>query len=185
MRPLFTIHGGEYLVGEFIERRFPTLNVWIPSKDTGVDFLITNKTNVLTVSLQVKLSRDYRPPEATSDFESCLAAGGWLALSHEKIEKSTANYWVFVLVSHERRTKPRFIVIPPAELLKRLIAIHGRSKTYHFYPWITRSGITLDGRGLKKAQKQALSNGSLLLGERDLGQFLECWTPLENLARNC
>ena len=43
MRPIFTVHAGEFLVGEHIEKKFPELNVWIPSKDTGVDLLVTNK----------------------------------------------------------------------------------------------------------------------------------------------
>ena len=33
MRPLFTIHAGEFVVGEHIEQQFPKF-VWIPSKDT-------------------------------------------------------------------------------------------------------------------------------------------------------
>lgn len=64
MTPLFTVHAGEYIVGEKIEKEFKELNVWIPSKDTGIDLLITNKENTDTVSLQVKLSRVYMSPEA-------------------------------------------------------------------------------------------------------------------------
>lgn len=45
MRPLFTIHAGEYVVGEFIENNLGDLNVWIPAKDTGIDLLVTNKEN--------------------------------------------------------------------------------------------------------------------------------------------
>lgn len=61
MRPLFTIHAGEFIVGEHIEKNFPGLNVWIPSKDTGIDLLVTDKTNSCKpISLQVKLSRDYK-----------------------------------------------------------------------------------------------------------------------------
>src|ERR1700674_3601414 len=111
MRPLFTIHAGEFIVGEFIEQNFPTLNVWIPSKDTGIDLLVTDEKNTSLVSLQVKLSRDYKAPEAADEFDRNLVAAGWLTLSHEKIAKSTANYWVFVLVSHERKMVPQFIVI--------------------------------------------------------------------------
>ncbi|WP_422623266.1 hypothetical protein [Rhodoferax sp.] len=182
MRPLFTVHAGEFLVGEFIEHSFPKLNVWIPSKDTGIDLLVTNKKNSSTVSLQVKLSRDYKAPEAATDFDRSLVAAGWLTLAHDKIAKSAADYWVFVLVSHERKMKPQFIVIPPAELLKRLIAIHGQSKNYHFYPWVTKSKIALDGRGLLKAEKKALAAGSLALGHRDLSKFLGDWSALQRIA---
>ncbi len=43
MKPLFTIHAGEYLVGERIEKNFKEWNVWIPSKDTGIDLLVLTK----------------------------------------------------------------------------------------------------------------------------------------------
>lgn len=182
MRPLFTIHAGEFLVGEFIEKSFPTLNVWIPSKDTGIDLLVTNKKNTSTVSLQVKLSRDYKVPEATNDFDRNLVACGWLTLPHDKIAKSSADYWVVVLVSHERKMQPQFIVIPPSELLKRLVAIHGQSRNYQIYPWITKSKIALDGRGLLKAEKNALAIDSLELGYRDLSKFLGNWSALQSIA---
>ena len=38
MKPLFTIHEGEFLVGSHIEKKFRDWNVWIPSKDKGIDF---------------------------------------------------------------------------------------------------------------------------------------------------
>jgi|GEM_PF-6304323 len=65
MRPLFTVHAGEFLVGEYIEETFSSLKVWIPAKDTGIDLLVTDAGARHAISLQVKLSRDYRPPEAT------------------------------------------------------------------------------------------------------------------------
>jgi len=40
MRPMFTIHAGEYLVGLHLQQRLG-LNVWIPAKDTGIDLLVT------------------------------------------------------------------------------------------------------------------------------------------------
>jgi hypothetical protein len=36
MKPIFTIHAGEYLVGSYIEEHYKYFNVWIPSKDTGI-----------------------------------------------------------------------------------------------------------------------------------------------------
>lgn len=182
MRPLFTVHAGEFIVGEFIEQNFPTLNVWIPSKDTGIDLLVTDQKNSSTVSLQVKLSRDYKSPEASGDFDRSLVAAGWLTLSHVKIEKSTADYWVFVLVSHERTIKPQFIVIPPRELLRRLMEIHGRSKNYQVYPWVTKSKIALEGRGLSRQDRESLASGSLILGNRDLSEFLGNWNALRSIA---
>ena len=58
MKPLFTSHAGEFVVGEYIERKYPRVNVWVPTKDTGVDLLISGKKNKRVLSLQVKFSRD-------------------------------------------------------------------------------------------------------------------------------
>lgn len=181
MRPFFTIHAGEFLVGEYIENTFKSLNVWLPAKDTGVDLLITDKTAKKTTSLQVKLSRDYRKPEAVDDFDHELIAGGWLMLDHEKIAKSSADWWVIILVSHERRMKPQFIVIRPSELLSRLQDIHGESKKYHFYPWVTKSGVCLDGRGILKKDRNLLNKNDFVLGSRDLSCFLNNWSCLDEL----
>ena len=41
-----------------IEENFKHLNVWLPSKDTGVDILVTDKANRRTLSMQVKFSKD-------------------------------------------------------------------------------------------------------------------------------
>jgi hypothetical protein len=182
MRPLFTVHAGEFLVGEHIERTFSSLNVWIPAKDTGVDLLVTDAGARHSTSLQVKLSRDYRLPEATDDFDRSLVAAGWLTLDHDKIEKSPAEWWVIVLVSHERKRKPQFIVIRPSDLLSRLVQIHGTSKRYHFYPWITKSGLCLQGRGLGKSERAILVNGMLQLGPRDLSAFLNNWACFHGLG---
>lgn len=181
MRPFFTIHAGEFLVGEYIQNTFKSLNVWVPAKDTGVDLLITDKTAKRATSIQVKLSRDYRKQEAVDDFDHELIAGGWLLLDHEKIEKSSADWWVIILVSHERKMKPQFIIISPSELLSRLEKIHGKSKKYHFYPWVTRSGLCLDGRGIRKHDRISLSKNQFELGSRDLSSFLNNWSCLHKL----
>jgi len=187
MTPLFTVHAGEYIVGEKIEKEFKGLNVWVPSKDTGIDLLITNKNNKKTVSLQVKLSRVYMHPEASTDFERSLVANGWLYLDHDKLDKSPADYWVFVLIPNERSAKPKFIVIPPKVLLKRLVSIHGESKKYHFYPWVAKSEdvreVALNGRGLRKKDKEELVESSFkqLDKNRDLSEFLENWSALKEL----
>ena len=46
MKTLFTIHAGEYLVGSEIEKLFKNYRVWIPSKDTGIDLLVTDKLKI-------------------------------------------------------------------------------------------------------------------------------------------
>ncbi len=59
MKPLFTIHAGEYLVGSHIENQFKDWRVWIPSKDTGIDLLVSNADNSKTASIQVKFQKTF------------------------------------------------------------------------------------------------------------------------------
>ena len=58
MKPMFTIHAGEYLTGAYIEENCKEANVYVPTKDTGIDLLITSKDSKKIVSLQVKSSKD-------------------------------------------------------------------------------------------------------------------------------
>lgn len=58
MKPLFTIHAGEYLVGSHVEREFNRrINVWVPSTDTGIDLLLSNRDSTRTASVQVSSPR--------------------------------------------------------------------------------------------------------------------------------
>src|SRR5260221_10904799 len=43
MKPLFTIHAGEFLVASYIEQQFKDYLVWLPSRDSGVDLLVTDR----------------------------------------------------------------------------------------------------------------------------------------------
>jgi len=73
VKPLFTIHAGEFVVGDFLERKFRKVNVWVPSKDTGVDLVVTDKKNKKAISLQV-FSRDFLATHMPS--VSCLVRNG-------------------------------------------------------------------------------------------------------------
>ena len=105
MRPLFTVHAGEFLVGQYIETSFKDKNVWVPTKDTGIDLLVTNSTNTETVALQVKFSRDFLPvmkltPTAQKQLRSCT----WFTLDGKHLVRSTAHYWVFTLLGFEKQS---------------------------------------------------------------------------------
>src|SRR6267154_1469492 len=99
MKPMFTVHVGEYLVGEYLERAFPRWNVWLPSKDTGIDLLVSDAKNRKTVSLQVKFSKDFNPTHGSVLLQNRLLAAGWWKDDPKKIQGSTADLWVFVLPS--------------------------------------------------------------------------------------
>ena len=64
MRPLFSVHAGEFLVGNEIERRFPEVTLWLPAKDTGVDLLVevpirNAPSQVLSHLFESEVERDY------------------------------------------------------------------------------------------------------------------------------
>lgn len=182
MKPIFTLHAGEFVFGEHVEKFFRSVNLWVPAKDTGIDFLISDKENRETVSVQVKMSRDYRPPHASSAFEGLLEAAGWFVFSKKALENSEADIWSIVLISHQRKSKPVFVNIAPKELLRKLVAIHGPKNNYHLYPWVTGSGC-LEGRGMRKAEKDQFVRGVFDLGERDLSPYCEDWSSIERLEK--
>jgi hypothetical protein len=137
LKPLFTVHAGEFLVDNEIERKFRRINVWIPAKDTGIDLLVSNSNNKKTVSLQVKFSRDYLVTHVKNALlHRGLHACGWWTPTRQQIKSLRAEFWVFVLVGFANRSTD-FIVIKPDDLLKRFDAIHGKStKKFQSYLWV-------------------------------------------------
>ena len=91
MKPLFTVHAGEYLAGAFLEKTFKRANIWIPLRDTGVDLLVSDHRNRATVSLQVKFSKDFLVTHMAPHFQQQLGARGWWSLNREKLMKSPAD----------------------------------------------------------------------------------------------
>ena len=124
VRPIFTVHAGEYLVGEYIERTYPKWNVWVPSRDTGTDLLVTSAKNRKMVALQVKFSKDFIAGSSSPLIQSRLLGLGWWTHNPKKIISSLADFWVFVLPSFVEK-RASFIIVPPSELLRRLTLVHG------------------------------------------------------------
>ena len=79
MKPLFTIHAGEYLVGSHIEKKYPNWHVWIPSADKGIDLLVSNTDNSKTTSIQVKSSKDYSPHSKNPVHREKLVGSSWFS----------------------------------------------------------------------------------------------------------
>ena len=48
MKSTFTIHAGEFVVGNYIERKFRDVKVWLPSRDTGIDLLVADSKSQKT-----------------------------------------------------------------------------------------------------------------------------------------
>lgn len=183
MKPMFTVHVGEYLVGEHIERAFPRWNVWLPSKDTGIDLLISDAKNRKTVSLQVKFSKDFNPTHGSVLLQSRLLAAGWWKDDPKKIRESTADFWVFVLPSFvEKQTS--FIIVRPAVLLRRLRAIHGRStKVVHSYLRVTKTKRCWEARGLANADQDLIALDRYSNPDRDFTVYLNAWKQIEKELR--
>lgn len=182
MKPLFTVHTGEYLVASFLENRFKGVNVWIPSRDTGIDLLVSDRRHRRTVSLQVKFSKDFLPTHMGPEFQKKLRACGWWTIDQDKLRKSAADYWVFVLQGFASRTVD-FVVIPPGELWRRLRKIHGQAKKIQSYLWVTETKRCWEARGLKRGDQLLIAHGEFRRRERDLTAWLNNWGAVGQLNR--
>ncbi len=172
MKPLFTVHAGEYLVGSHIEKCYPKWNVWVPSKDTGIDLLITSARNSKAVSLQVKYSKDFTQDYLTPLLQSKLMASGWWTHQEKKIRESKADFWIFVLPSFIEHCTS-FIIVPPAELLRRFQTIFGQSeRKIHSYLRVTKSGCCWESRGLNKADQEMIGFDRYSHPARNFTRFL-------------
>jgi hypothetical protein len=179
VKTLFTIHAGEYLVGNYLEKEYKkNVKVWIPSKDIGIDLLVTDSENKRSVSLQVKFSRDYLATNDAPQFRPLLKATGWWTLNRKKIAESKADYWVFVLMDFKMESR-YFVVITPPELLKRFEKFHKAEKTIQSYLWVTNDERCLEPRGLKHQEQMEIVKGRHRNLDRDFSGYLNNWIPIE------
>ena len=172
MRPIFTIHAGEYLVANQIEERFSKslgLRVWIPSKDDGIDLLVTDDACKKSVKLQVKFSKDF-------DHGVEYRASGWWTLNSTKIAASPADFWVLALPMTDGANVYRdcfFIALPLKELLRKLKMAHGKPSkkdVYNLYLTVENNTV-VDTRSLKKKDvTKAFMN---LKDDRNYSKYLE------------
>ncbi len=185
MKPLFSVHAGEYLVGSHVEVTFRRVNVWVPSRDTGIDLLVSDRRNRRAVSFQVKFSKDFLVTHMGPEFQRALRACGWWTLDRDKLQRSEADYWVFVFQGFASRSVD-FVVVPPRELLRRLKAIHGgRQKKIQTYLWVTegKRKRCWETRGLKKSDQLLIALGEYERRPRDFTDCLNAWSPVARLNR--
>ena len=184
MRPIFTIHAGEFLLGAHLESEFKQkgINVWVPAKDTGVDLLITNRANKNALSFQVKFSRDFLTTHIEASFQNPLRACGWFALEPKKIERSAADYWAFVLVGSKKRSHD-FIIIKPTELLQLLKTTRGKHADGRFqlYLWVTENERCWNTRGLSKVEQRQIAEYKFEDERRDFTAYLNNWHMVKAL----
>ena len=174
MRPIFTVHAGEYLVGCEIETRFPLRRVWIPSKDTGIDLLVTDKHCQNQVSLQVKFSKDHLASGKESRATGEIKSGGWWKFERKKLVDSPADYWILVLCDFNTRQYD-YLVVSPSELAARYEDIAPGFETIQSYFWVTRAGKCWETRGLRRIETLAVCDGTFKNTAREFTAFLNKW----------
>lgn len=178
MKPLFTIHEGEFLVGDYINRKLGRkFDVWVPSKDSGVDLLVTRKRREgKPVRLQVKFSRSF---DIKQDFARHVIATSWFRLEPRKIRKSLADLWVFVILT--LRHEEHFVVIPKRELQRRVPRHVG--KRWDLYLWVYEDGSCYQVRDLNTEDRLETIRHRVRDRRRDFCEWLENWNVLEKLSR--
>ncbi|MEX2437328.1 MAG: hypothetical protein WD509_01985 [Candidatus Paceibacterota bacterium] len=187
MQPIFTIHAGEYLVGSHIEQNLQDafgnkLHVWVPSKDTGIDLFLTNHDNSKTATIQVKFSKDFLVTHGRPEYQEKLISCGWWTLNREKIKKSPADYWIFVLHTFNQKNM-QYVIITPEELNSRLHNLHPNLKYIQGYLWVTSDQKCWETRGLKKNQTNAIVQGTYADDDkdaRDFTSYLNNWESIIN-----
>jgi hypothetical protein len=185
MKPMFSVHAGEYLTGSHIEERFRHVNLWVPVKDTGIDLLVSDRRNRRTVSMQVKFSKDFlvaNMRKQAPEFQRKLRACGWWTIHHEKLRRSAADYWVFVLQGFANASVD-YVVIPPKELLRRLRRIHHtqQPKLWQVYLWVTKTNSCWETRGLKRSDELLITEDKFSDPHRDFKRFLNAWGKVASL----
>jgi hypothetical protein len=184
MKPMFSIHAGEYLAGSHIEGKFRRVNLWLPAKDTGIDLLVSDRTNHRAVSLQVKFSKDFlvaHMQRQAPEFQQRLRACGWWTLNSEKVRRSAADYWVFVLQGFANKSVD-YVVIPPRELARRLRRIHrGRHRIWQVYLWVTKTNRCWETRDLSKGDRLLIADDKYSNSSRDFSKYLNAWEPIARL----
>ncbi len=184
MKPIFTIHAGEYLVASEIEKIFKNeIFIWLPSKDTGIDLLLTDKSNKKTVSIQVKFSKDFNTSGVKESFREEIKGTGWWLLDEQKIQKSikaNVDYWIFVLFSFQKKATD-YIIISPTLLLELFKNLNRKDKI-HCYITVGKDKA-FETRGLTDEKRQELLEGINNDENRNITQYLNNWKPIEDLLQ--
>lgn len=185
MKPIFTIHAGEYLVGEEIEKKFPQLRAWVPSKDTGIDLLVTTADCRKTISLQVKFSKDFLGKGVRDTISQGIKSGGWWTFKRDKIASSPADYWVLVLYQFQHRAYD-FVIVKPAKLLAIYDELNPGKASIQSYVWVTANDPSMcwETRGLNKDDQDKIATATYRSQTRNLTRYLNEWAPLDKLAKS-
>jgi hypothetical protein len=179
MKPLFTIHAGEYLFANEFYRKYPNYNLWIPAKDEGIDFLISDPKNEKTLSIQVKYSRDYNVLQLDDVLRTRLKTIGWFHLNRKKLQDSKADYWV--LINYEGFTKATdFFFIRPNILFNVYSSLGRKGDIIDSYLWVMQDrNKAYETRGINKSEKNEILMGNCPNTYRNFSYFLNKWEVIQ------
>jgi hypothetical protein len=179
MKPIFTVHAGEFLVGDHINRKFKSqLDVWLPTKDRGADLLVTRRDGKgKSVALQVKFSRSFH--EHDEEYGPHVLATSWYVLDTKKVRDSPAQVWVFVFMT--LKMEKHFVLIPTRDLQKRIP--RGCGSKWHLYLWACRDDRCYQVRYLDPdARTYAVTHG-VKDQALDFSEWVNNWSLLRRLTR--
>lgn len=178
MKPIFTIHEGEFLVGDHINRKLGRkYDVWVPAKDTGIDLLVTRKRQRgKAVGLQVKFSRSFSIRE---ELARHLIATSWFVLDPKKIRRSQADLWVFVIITLKHQK--HFVIIPKRELQRRIP--RNKDKKWHLYLWVYDDCTCYQVRDLSEEEKLDTMHYGVRKRQHDFSKWLENWKLLDQYTK--
>jgi hypothetical protein len=178
MKPIFTIHEGEFLVGDYINRKFGhKYDVWVPTKDSGVDLLVARKRGRgRSVKLQVKFSRSF---DIHEELARHVLATSWYTLDPKKIRRSGADLWVFVFMTlrHDRY----FVLIPTPELRRRIPRSCGSK--WNLYLWAYADGSCYQVRDLNLDERLNAVHRGVQDRYRDFSKWFDNWRLLDKFSR--
>ncbi len=134
------------VVGILRDQTPKNIEVFIPlnAQMKDVDLILLNQTSRKVTSIQVKGSRAYEPKlKEINDYGD--GSAGWFFLNKDTINKSIADYFIFLIHVLEGSVKtgrrsivPHTITIPTKELKKLLSKILFQQNTdkYSFFLWV-------------------------------------------------
>jgi hypothetical protein len=126
--------------------------------------------------LQVKYSRDYVDSSPAALAFTAITRSSFISVQRRKLKTSAARYWIIVLHSFVSKS-PRFPIVTPMELLKRIEAHHGRQETYRLYFCVIGEKKCWELRCPVAEKRRALASGSTA-PSRDFSDFLDDWSRI-------
>ena len=146
--------------------------------------LVTSADCKKSVSLQVKFSKDFLWKSGKGAISEGVKSGGWWTFKREKIEKSTADYWVLVLYQFQHRAYD-FVIIKPSKLLSIYDSLERGRGTIQSYVWVTKgkSAMCWETRGLNKLDQGKIAIGAYKNRQRNLTEYLNDWEAIEKLSK--